>query len=365
MTSQWRPLAELGEIAAVWDAMAEGAGTPFLTACWLQAWARSRNPAASVLLVREPDGSVLGGAALRHVRRGVASATDEHSGVWTALGRDDAALGEVWDAVAAQSRSRALLQALPERSAARARAAFEARGYQVLAREHPAGPRRRLPATRQELHASLSRGLRSQYGRRRRALEHVGPLELRTVTGYSSSDLETFFALESSGWKGRSGTAIRSSGSTVALYTGFAEAAAARGLLRLQLLEVGGRAVAGDLSCRFAGGIHMLKTGYLEAMADHSPGLVLRGMALEAAVDEGASYYDFLGSAEAYKTRWGGPPQMRMTLRAYRGPGGPLWKRYHRDLRPQLRRTWTGIVQRQDGPGGRAPAGTQERRAAE
>jgi CelD/BcsL family acetyltransferase involved in cellulose biosynthesis len=185
----------------------------------------------------------------------------------------------------------------------------------------------------------VSRNLRSQLGRRRRALEREGSLGFRTAVGGDEElerDLAAFFRVESSGWKSGTGTAILSDPRTERLYTDFTRAAAAAGWLRLHLLELDGVPVAADLNCVFAGGMFLVKTGFDKRYGQFSPGLVLRGEVLRAAVQEGCRFYDFLGGPDGYKLRWTTELRPRMAIRAYRGAVRPL-ALYHARLRPVLK----------------------------
>jgi CelD/BcsL family acetyltransferase involved in cellulose biosynthesis len=149
-------------------------------------------------------------------------------------------------------------------------------------------------------------------------------------------DFETFLRLEASGWKGRAGTAIISRRGTDRLYRNAARGFADAGWLRLQLLEVDGTAIAGDLSCSFAEAFHMIKTAFDERHAAASPGLLMRAESLRSAVEEGARRYEFLGAPDPYKMRWGAQLRERAALGAYRG----AWRAlpvYRRNVRPVLK----------------------------
>jgi CelD/BcsL family acetyltransferase involved in cellulose biosynthesis len=213
-------------------------------------------------------------------------------------------------------------------------------GYTTVRATGVRSPYLELPGTWEELMAAVSRNLRSQLGRRRRALEREGRLVLRTTLGRDDEELErdlaAFFRIESSGWKSGAGTAILSDPRTERLYTDFAKAAAAAGWLRVHLLELDGVPVAGDLNCVFAGGIFLIKTGFDERYRQFSPGLVLRGDVLRAAVQEGSRFYDFLGGPDSYKLRWTTQLRPRVAIRAYRGALRPL-AMYHARLRPALK----------------------------
>ena len=322
----------LPALADQWDAAAERAGSPFVTTQWLIAWTAARGPSTRCLVVREGDRLLAGACIQRRGLGGLAAAADVHSGVWTVVG-DRPDLAWTWLAGRATGLR---AHSLPPTDAALA-AEVLGRRHRVVLRKVLTGPRLELPASPEALLASRSRDLRSQYRRKRKALAALGPLRLRTSSGPEvEADLRRFLELEHAGWKHDSGTSILSDASTTRLYTEFARAAAKAGTLRLQLLEVGDRAVAGDLSCSVGGTVHMIKTTYDEELRQHSPGLVLRGEALLSAISDGFHGYDFLGGPEPYKLRWGGSPQTRMTLWAARGPASWVGHPYHALLRPRL-----------------------------
>lgn len=356
LITEVRSACDLWSLEREWDALAEVVGSPHLSAAWLASWAATRSGRAEVLLLRDGSGRLRSGACVRRLLDGVGSAADVETGVWGVVADGVDASAAAWAALAEHGGHRVRLDALetgPGGADGAARA-LQAAGFLVTVRPGLAGPRLVLPAEPGQVLAGVSHGLRNQYRRKLRALSRQGEVRLRTATAESAEvDLELFLDLEASGWKGRQGTAIRCRPSTLALYREFAGAAARRGYLRLQVLEVSGRAVAADLSCAFGGGVHMLKTGFDETCAESSPGLVLRGLALEAAVADGYRSYDLLGAAEPYKLRWGGAPRPTASVRAYRGAGSRLRHGYWRTARPVLKRVVRGAAG--------APAGLPDR----
>jgi CelD/BcsL family acetyltransferase involved in cellulose biosynthesis len=195
-----------------------------------------------------------------------------------------------------------------------------------------------LPASWEELIGGVSGSLRSQVKRRRQGLEKAGSLQFRTVSGGESfaADLETFLALEASGWKAKTATAILSNPSTERLYREFARDAGEKGWMRLYVLELDGKAIAADYGCAFAGRGVFIKTGFDEAFSRLSPGLVLRAEVLRSSIEEGLQHYDFLGEADTYKTRWTPQVHPRVRIFAYKGLARPGYL-YRKTLRPALK----------------------------
>jgi CelD/BcsL family acetyltransferase involved in cellulose biosynthesis len=220
-----------------------------------------------------------------------------------------------------------------------AQAVLSQSGYRVVREAGARSPYCRLPGTYEELLASTSRNLRSQLGRRRRALEREGRLVFRTVKRPHDleSNLDSVFWVEGSGWKTARSTAILSDPRTRRFYTELAHAAAAEGWLRLHLLELDGVVIAADYALAFAGGEFLLKTGFNQSYSRRSPGFVLRGAVLRSAIEEGLAFYDFLGGAEPYKLRWASQIRPRVTLRAYHGAAAMPRFAYSARVRPRLK----------------------------
>jgi CelD/BcsL family acetyltransferase involved in cellulose biosynthesis len=130
----------------------------------------------------------------------------------------------------------------------------------------------------------------------------------------------------------------------VGLYRRFAHDAARAGILRVHLLELDGRLVAGDLGCAIGDTAFLVKTGYDEALGRLSPGLVLRAEVLRASVREGLRAYDFLGPDDDYKLRWTEIVRPRVTVRAFRGAAAPGASAYHRTIRPALKKAHQVLV---------------------
>jgi CelD/BcsL family acetyltransferase involved in cellulose biosynthesis len=350
-----------------WNVLAGSAGSPFLTAEWLAAWwSAFGGGRLTCLLLRDDRGSLRAGACCRRLAGGrLAAAANEHTGDWDVVAADDQARRALWRAVAGLGAGAVDLAAIRSRASLdQAGQELRAAGYSTVEVTGVRSPYLELPGTWDALLASVSRNLRSQLGNRRRALEREGRLRFRTTVGGEEElgrDLDAFLRVEGSGWKAGSGTAILSDPRTQRLYTDFARAAAAAGWLRLHLLELDGVPVAADLNCAFAGGTFLVKTGFDERYARFSPGLVLRGEVLRAAIQEGSRFYDFLGGPDGYKLRWTTDLRPRTAIKAYRGAYRPLTV-YQARLRPllkagalQARAIKAGLAHRRRRPGTGTP----------
>ncbi len=320
-------LEHFNAVANQWAALCLPDDSPFVTHQWLRAWWSAyphSNPAA--LLLHGRDGRLRAGAVLRgDTRRRLHAATNEYSDGWDVVAQDGGARGEIWEAIAGLDTRKITLPGISAASpsASTAVRVLADRGFKVAVSPWQSSPRLMLPPDWRTLLESVSRNLRSQVGRYRKRLEREGRLVFRTATGSElERDLNLFFSLEASGWKGANGTAILQDHRAMQLFTDFASSCAAMGWLRLHLLELDGTPIAADYTCVLGDGAFLMKTTYDERHAHLSPGLVLRAEALRSAVQEGLHFYDFLGGPDRYKVRWAPDLQQRVVIRAYRGATG-------------------------------------------
>ena len=150
--------------------------------------------------------------------------------------------------------------------------------------------------------ATRSRNLRSQLGRKLRALERDHRIEMRRG---GVDDLDLLFELH----RRRRDTVGGFASSLVheeaqAFHRSFAAAADRRGWVRLWLLEADGTAVAAWYGWRIGARYAYYNAGFDPAWADRSVGLVLLARTIRAAIEEGAAEYDFLLGGESYKERF-------------------------------------------------------------
>jgi CelD/BcsL family acetyltransferase involved in cellulose biosynthesis len=163
-------------------------------------------------------------------------------------------------------------------------------------------PYAELPADWDAYLATRSRNLRSQLGRKLRALERDHDVVMRLG---DLDDLDTLFDLH-----GRRRDVVGGFASSLvhedarAFHRSFATVARDRGWLRLWLLEADGAPVAAWYGWRIGHRYAYYNAGFDPAWADRSVGLVLLARTIRAAVEEGASEYDFLLGGEAYKERF-------------------------------------------------------------
>jgi len=327
-----------------WNAAAFRAPSPSLTHEWYVAWWRAFGGGMAMALAEfGRDGRFLGGAALmRRPARTIAAAANDYTDDWDVVAVDDSARAGLWRRIARLPAAQLRFGGLPGPggSAAAASKALAEAGYRLSVSRQELSPYLVLPETWDELLGTISRSQRSKLRRYRRRLEQEGSLRLQTVTGTDSSldaALDRFFEVEASGWKGAGGTAILQRPAAHRFYRDFAHAAAAKGWLRLYLLELDGVTIAGAYSCVLGDTVFLLKSGFDERHRHLAPGVVLRAETLREAVSEGLARYEFMGSADPHKLHWVPELRERSVVSAYRGLALSAYL-YRHKARPLARR---------------------------
>ena len=145
---------------------------------------------------------------------------------------------------------------------------------------------------------------RSHLRRAKRQLEEQGTLELKHYSAADPEALEKFYALESSGWKGAEGTAIKCHPATRQFYDAIAQAAARDGYLSLDFLELNGKPIAGHFGFNLRGRYFLAKAGYDEAFRRYGPGQLLVNEILSQTRERGLREFDFVGPATWDESRW-------------------------------------------------------------
>ena len=120
--------------------------------------------------------------------------------------------------------------------------------------------------------------------------------------------LDRFFAMHQDRWTAEGHPGSFYSDAKRAFYMDVSREFLRRGWLRFYHLEVDSVIRASQFGFKFNGILHSLQEAFDHEF--HPPGVggvgvVLRGMAIRACIDEGIRGYDFLGGIEDFKTRWG------------------------------------------------------------
>lgn len=154
--------------------------------------------------------------------------------------------------------------------------------------------------------AERSKGFRRDIRRKWRRLTQLGHPALEIVVQPSAvaAALQVACEIEADGWKGRGGSAMQSIANVRSFYERLAEGMAERDMLRLHFLTLDGERIAFDLSIEVGGRIYSLKSGYRDAQAAASPGLMLLLLIVEHYMAQGKHEIDLLGEDDHFKRHW-------------------------------------------------------------
>jgi CelD/BcsL family acetyltransferase involved in cellulose biosynthesis len=155
--------------------------------------------------------------------------------------------------------------------------------------------------------AERSRNFRSELGRKERGLARDYGLEY--VEEGAAGDVQTalthHFDLHERRWPVRAGERAEAEATRVQMFhRQFAEESARRGWLRLWQLRADGRAIASWYGWKLGDRYSYYQAGLDPDWSRFSPGTLLLGRTIRAAIDERCATYDFLLGEEQYKRRF-------------------------------------------------------------
>lgn len=302
--------AGIGPVFDEWEALADRTdASPFLRAGWMAIWEKHfLTVPVRVACVRR-DGRVV--ALLPFVRAwGVLrSPTNFHSPEFAVLAEDPDAAAVLFGVVLAGPHRRISLGLLADdgRDAAECLTAASSRGERTLVRVQQESPYVEVgDAAWAAYERTIAAKLRSDLRRRARRLDELGRVTFEIADGRDRLDrlLAEGFDVEPSGWKAQRGTAITSRADTMKFYADVAGWAAGRGSLRLAFLRLDGRALAFQFGVEERGVYYFLKGGYDVSFRQYAPGKLLARHMLVRAFDLHLRRFEFLGTAEAWKSEW-------------------------------------------------------------
>jgi CelD/BcsL family acetyltransferase involved in cellulose biosynthesis len=169
-----------------------------------------------------------------------------------------------------------------------------------------------------EQHFSSRR--RSDFRRMRRNAEKLGTVTTEILQP-SPTEVEPLFeeamAVEATGWKGRSGTAIRIDQRLERFFRRYTQLACEAGILRMCFLRIDGKAVAMQLAVETDERFWLFKIGYDESYARCSPGNLLMRETIRHAARRGLKSYEFLGKEAPWTELWTQTARPLVALRTY------------------------------------------------
>jgi CelD/BcsL family acetyltransferase involved in cellulose biosynthesis len=308
--------ARLGPLEDGWRRLAELAGNPYLTPEW-HAACRARPGAGAVVVAVRGDGGELrgvlplvraAGRPLRWLRfpgddlgdsyEMLVAPGDDPGEVARLAGRGLRAAGLRWDALA--------LYYVDDGAPWLAGLLDGLGGMATMRRSEAVRPYIDLSGGDWEHYLStLKRTDRKETRRReRRVLEAGAAYRLLDDPAEAAEGMAVLFRLHDMRWSEKGGSSLAAQEPRT-LLTRFATDAAARGWLRLWLLEMEGEPVAAELAWRLGTRQCHYQGGFDPARQGLGVGLVLFAHALEEAVADGVAEADLGWGESDYKRRYG------------------------------------------------------------
>lgn len=126
--------------------------------------------------------------------------------------------------------------------------------------------------------ATVRKKKRKEIARLRSRLAELGPVTTHRLSATDDLDpwIDTFLALEQSGWKGCAGSALACQPETAAFFRAAIHGAHAAGKLELLRLDVGDQPIAILVNFLNPPGSFSFKTAFDEAFARYSPGVLIQ-----------------------------------------------------------------------------------------
>jgi CelD/BcsL family acetyltransferase involved in cellulose biosynthesis len=316
---------DLPQLADPWDRLARKSGSPIDHYMWTRACADALGDRYSLRVVAlGPPGQPVAIAPLAMRRRRLAPL--ELLGVRELREPMDFLYADASAAIAlagvlASLRAPLSLKRFPADSLTLAALedAYRRRGL-VLRREAGGCPYIRLSERHAEPERQLSSRRRSDLRRAQRRAESLGEVAHEIFTPSPTELgplLEEAFRVEAAGWKGEAGTALSRDPVRSAIYSRYAAAACAQGILRLCFLRIDGHAAAMQIAVETGDRFWLLKVGYDEQFARCSPGSLLLAETIRRAAVRGLRSYEFLGHADSWTRAWTGDERHCVHLEAY------------------------------------------------
>lgn len=307
-------------LAEEWDSLADRAGAPpWARPGWVEAWWNAFRSGDLYALTTSSGDRLTGVLPVARRGRRYEAVVNWHSPEAPFVAEDEQAAAELAAKLFACRPRSAMLRHVPDAALEPVRAAALEARYRLLERVGERSPYVEIRGSFEDYLGTLDRHHVKETLRRRRRLEGEGTVEFTVEDGRERLDelLAEGWPVEASGWKRESGTAIDSQPETLAFYTQVAHWAAERGILRLAFLRLDGRAIAFELALEAGGVYAILKGGFDVELRKFGPGGLITHDQLQRAFELGLRRYEFLGTAEPYKTVWTPAVHERRVLHAF------------------------------------------------
>ncbi|HEY6141726.1 MAG TPA: GNAT family N-acetyltransferase [Thermoanaerobaculia bacterium] len=314
---------ELKGLRAEWLALwrRSESATPFQSPMWLLPWWRAfGSDELSTIVARDASGGLTALLPLYIVRDG-----DESLGMFLGtgnsdyldyVGNGDAAplLAELagcdcalWDLQELRPASPLLTAPLPE-------------GMHDQILDDDRCPILSIEGAGDELQNLISTHFRKKIRYYRRALGRIAPVTTESASAETLDELlDALYVLHAARWQRRGLPGVLDDDVVQCFHREAARDLLNEGALRMHAIRLGERIVAVFYGFTHAGTVYYYLSGYDPELERLSIGTLIVAHAIEEAVREGATTFDFLRGAEEYKYAWGATDRVSARRQIFRG----------------------------------------------
>jgi CelD/BcsL family acetyltransferase involved in cellulose biosynthesis len=294
--------------------------TPFQTPLWLLPWWRAFGSDNLAVIAARSDGRLKALAPLYVIRD---DESDESLGVFLGTGISDYldVIGDatlvmdemcridcqLWDLQQLQPSSAMLRAPLPD-------------GWSENVEDQEPCPILSIAGADESLEQLISAHFRKKLRYYRGALGRTGDVRVETPTPHTLDDLlTTLFDLHAARWQRRNLPGVLADETTQRFHRDVARRMLEAGMLRMYATRVGDRIAAVFYGFALHGTVYYYLSGYDPELEKLSIGTLIVAHAIEEAVRDGATTFDFLRGAEEYKYAWGATDRMNRRRQLFKG----------------------------------------------
>jgi hypothetical protein len=179
-------------------------------------------------------------------------------------------------------------------------------GYELIVSEKTEGCFYLQCKSYEEITDNLSRKFRTNLKRAKKSLSRLGDIVLFSTSTKSDMQwaLRELIRLESSGWKGKAGTAIKDNTQGMTFYANLVENFSENGGCEINLLRINGSSIAASLDLRVDRTVYGIKLGYDENYSKFSPGVIMLDELLKKYCNDCSVDTMNLMSGEKWMAKW-------------------------------------------------------------
>jgi CelD/BcsL family acetyltransferase involved in cellulose biosynthesis len=312
---------DLFALRPAWDALWRRSpeATPFQSPQWLLPWLTHFGRGGELATVITREGDALTSIAPLYVLR----EDDESLGLLLGTGISDyldilgdgtAALDtmrtidcQLWDLQQLRPSSALLTAALPE-------------GLSENVEDQEPCPVLRIEGAVDGLETLLSTHARKKLRYYRRSLARLGEVRIEEATEENLDTLlDALYLLHAARWRRRNLPGVLGDPAIQQFHGEVARNFLRAGALRMYATRVDDRIVAVFYGFAHGGTVYYYLSGYEPDLEKLSIGTLVVAHALDRAISDGASTFDFLRGAEEYKYAWGASDRMNRRRQLFRG----------------------------------------------